>query len=271
MTEVEATAWPLPAGTDSAARAWLRQGSPAGPAPRQAASVCLLRESPSDPSAGPEVLWITRGRQLAVAPGMLAFPGGAVDDVDRLRRPDDHAAPDRFTVLARAAARELAEETGHLVPPQALRPLVRWVTPEHEPRRYDTTFLVGVLPPGADPGPLPPGEVHEHGWARPADLLAEVAAAGRTALPPTRAVLARLALAVRTVLAGPVGVDLPGRPAGGLTRPGAGSADDVVTVLTREAVLVPVVPRATWRDGDPADDDTRGIDLLLPRHAGDVP
>ena len=150
-------------------------------------------------------------------------------------------------MLARAAARETAEETGHVVAPQTLRPLVRWVTPEHEPRRFDTTFLVGVLPPAADPDPLPPGEVHAHGWARPARLLAEVAAGTRTALPPTRAVLARLAAA------------------------GPGPAAEVVARLAREAVLVPVVPRAAWREGDPAGDDVRGVDLLLPRHAGDVP
>jgi hypothetical protein len=44
-----------------------------------------------------------------------------------------------------------------------------------------------------------------------------------------------------------------------------------VALLAREAVLVPVVPRAVWRDGDPGDDTSRGVDLLLPRHAGDVP
>ena len=73
------------------------------------------------------------------------------------------------------------------------------------------------------------------------------------------------------------------RPSGGLAgdvvrrparaaRPGPGGrARDVVDLLAREAVLVPVVPRAAWREGDPADEDGRGVDLLLPRHAGDVP
>lgn len=245
MEEPETTAWPLSAPEDTTARAWLRAGGPPGTTPRHAASVCLLR----DGREGPEVLWITRGRQLSVAPGRLAFPGGAVDDVDRRRRVDEPGRPDRFMVLARAAARELAEETGHRVPSHALRPLVRWVTPEHEPRRYDTTFLVGLLPEQADPEPLPPGEVHEHGWAPPSSLLEHVLAGTRTALPPTRAVLARLAAACR------------GR-----------AAADAVSVLLSEAVLVPVVPRATWRDGQAAlSDDSRGVDLLLPRHAGEVP
>jgi len=229
----------------------LEAGSPQGRPPRQAATVCLLR----DADGGPQVLWITRGRQLAVAPGQLAFPGGAVDDVDRLRRSDDIGYPDRFTVLARAAARELTEETGHQVAPQRLHPLVRWVTPEHEPRRYDSTFLVGVLSDGGgvgarEPGRMPPDhEVHEHGWAAPAELLAALVDGTRTALPPTRAVLVRLRRAAR-------GAD----------------AVTAVTRLIAGAVLVPVVPRATWRDAPPGPGVMdRGVDLLLPRHAGEVP
>ena len=245
MTEPETTAYPLAPGEDGTARAWLTAGCPVGAPPRPAASVCLLR----DGEAGTEVLWITRGRHLAVAPGRLAFPGGAVDDGDRRRRHDDPAPPDRFVVLARAAARELAEETGHRVSARSLRPLVRWVTPEHEPRRYDSTFLVGVLGPGRDPDPVPPGEVHEHGWCTPRELLGEVLDGRRTALPPTRAVLGRLAGACRDR-----------------------AAAQAVAVLLSESVLVPVVPRATWRDGaDRLPVDTRGVDLLLPRHAGDVP
>ncbi|WP_380169461.1 NUDIX domain-containing protein [Jannaschia sp. R86511] len=247
MNEPETTVLPLPREADATARAWLEAGSPQGAPPRQAASVCLLR----DGDGGPQVLWITRGHRLAVAPGLLAFPGGAVDDVDRLRRHDDPGYPDRFTVLARAAVRELAEETGHRVPDRSLRPLVRWVTPEHEPRRYDSTFLVGRLPDGAV-GPAPATmpadhEVHEHGWARPAQLLAEVASGARSALPPTRAVLARLRDAT-------AGVD----------------AATAVDTLAAAALLVPVVPRATWRDPGPAGGPP-GVDLLLPRHAGEVP
>ncbi|MGJ7439794.1 NUDIX domain-containing protein [Aquipuribacter sp. MA13-6] len=249
MSEPETTVLPLPRRADATARAWLLAGSPQGSPPRQAATVCLLR----DGDAGTvEVLWITRGRQLAVAPGLLAFPGGAVDDVDRLRRSDDPGYPDRFTVLARAAARELAEETGHAVAPQLLRPLVRWVTPEHEPRRYDSTFLVGVLSgSGGDgaraPGRMPPDhEVHEHGWAGPAELLAALGDGTRAALPPTRAVLGRLQAAADGV--------------------GAATA---VARLVAGAVLVPVVPRAVWREGPEVGE--RGVDLLLPRHAGDVP
>lgn len=248
--EPETTALALPHAEDATARAWLLAGSPQGSPPRQAASVCLLR----DAADGPQVLWITRGRQLAVAPGRLAFPGGAVDDGDRLRRSDDPGYPDRFTVLARAAARELAEETGHRVAPQMLRPLVRWVTPEHEPRRHDSTFLVGVLSDGGGPGAREPGrmppdhEVHEHGWATPAELLAALADRSRSALPPTRAVLARLRDATR-------GTD----------------ATTAVDRLVAGALLVPVVPRATWRDAPPGRGGERGVDLLLPRHAGEVP
>ncbi len=254
MSEPETTVLALPHGADVTARAWLEAGSPQGSPPRQAATVCLLRDGPEGGDGSVEVLWITRGRQLAVAPGLLAFPGGAVDDVDRLRRSDDPGYPDRFTVLGRAAARELAEETGHVVAPQLLRPLVRWVTPEHEPRRHDSTFLVGVLGRDAGegapaPGRMPAGhEVHEHGWAGPEELLADLADGTRSALPPTRAVLGRLRAAVD-------GVD----------------AATAVARLVAAAVLVPVVPRAVWREGSGGEAGGRGVDLLLPRHAGDVP
>jgi len=237
----------LPTGGDDRARAWLDAGSPVGSAPRPAASVCLLR----DADGGPQVLWITRSAGLAVAPGQLAFPGGAVEADDRRRRHDDLAVPDRFTVLARAAVRELAEETGHRVDAPTLVPLVRWVTPAHEPRRYDSTFLVGPLQDHDEPDHVPAGgEVHEHGWATPETLLQEVAAGARVALPPTRAVLTRLARAC-------AGADL--------TR--------ALAVLRAGAVLVPVVPRATWDEGGrtAGPDGARGVDLLLPRHAGEMP
>lgn len=250
VSEPETAVLPLPLGMDASARAWLEAGSPAGSTPRQAASVCLLR----DAATGPEVLWIVRGRQLAFAPGLLAFPGGTVDEADRRRRHDDLGVPDRFTVLARAAVRELAEETGHVVPAGSLRPLVRWVTPEHEPRRFDSTFLVAAWSGADEPVSLPPGdEVHDSGWARPADLLTALAAGARAALPPTRAVLARLAAVAASE---------------SVSR--SGGAVEVVDRLAAGAVLVPVVPRATWREAT-AEDGIRGVDLLLPRHAGEVP
>ncbi len=82
-----------------------------------AATVILLRDS----AAGPEVLMIQRGENLAFAGGALVFPGGRVDAAD-LGTARDPALASGFDALddvdaaARiAAAREALEETGVLL------------------------------------------------------------------------------------------------------------------------------------------------------------
>lgn len=263
MTESDTTALRLARGADATARAWLEAGAPAGAPPAPSATVCVLRPS----GDGVEVLWITRGRRMRSWPGLLAFPGGTVDPADRARRPDDHAPPDRFTVLARAAARECEEETGLVVASRALRPFARWVTPEHEPRRYDTTFLAAAVPGGTPvpsaPAGDPDGEVHDRGWAAPDRLLAEVVDGTRAALPPTRAVLGALVAGAGSVLSGASPPDDPW--------PDDDVAGRVVAAVVAAGSLVPVVPRAAWRDGPPGGDGRPDVDLLLPRHAGEVP
>jgi 8-oxo-dGTP pyrophosphatase MutT (NUDIX family) len=80
------------------------------------------------------------------------------------------------------AARDLVLRSDLLVP------WSRWITPEFEPRRYDTHFFVALLPAGQvtrDVG----GEADRTVWARPADALD-----GRFALmPPTQHTLTTLA------------------------------------------------------------------------------
>ena len=69
-----------------------------------------------------------------------------------------------------------------------LRPLAHWITPEVEPRRFDTRFFLAAMPGGQvcrDVG----GEADERLWLRPADALA----GGGTLMPPTVAVLRELA------------------------------------------------------------------------------
>ena len=94
---------------------------------------------------------------MAFAAGMTVFPGGARDPQD--------------ADLLATAVREMMEETGVRLDPRLLHPWARWVTPEDEPRRYDTLFFVAALPAASRPrrdrhrdGPRP--------WMRPADALA---------------------------------------------------------------------------------------------------
>jgi 8-oxo-dGTP pyrophosphatase MutT (NUDIX family) len=92
-------------------------------APRDAATVILLRAGP----AGPEVYLLRRLSSMAFAPGAYVFPGGKVDDRDAegghawSGPPPDQLAPALgvpaagAAALIRAAVRETFEECGVLL------------------------------------------------------------------------------------------------------------------------------------------------------------
>lgn len=97
-----------------------------------------------------------RGAAAVFMPSKYVFPGGAVDAEDRAgaavalapdcltrlaaRCPDD--APDAQT-LARAALRELHEETGlRPSPDAAMRFVFRAITPPGRSRRFDARFFL---------------------------------------------------------------------------------------------------------------------------------
>ncbi len=72
-----------------------------------------------------------------------------------------------------------------------LRPWAHWLTPVHEPRRFDTRFFAAALPPGVAAREVL-GEADRTAWVVPAAALAD-ADAGRLALmPPTRVCLEEL-------------------------------------------------------------------------------
>ena len=172
--------------------------SQCGPSqPREAATVVLLR----DGQDGLETWLLRRVPKMAFAAGMSVFPGGAVDPVDaagmtpataeavaeRFGIPAEHAA-----VLMRAAGRELMEETDVELPLDSLRPWARWITPEAEPRRYDTYFFVAAVPAGATAASVT-GEASHADWISIQDALAEYERGERPMLPPTVVNLSELA------------------------------------------------------------------------------
>lgn len=59
-----------------------------------------------------------------------------------------------------------------------------WITPEFEPRRYDTRFFVAAVPRGQSVGSLP-GEADRGLWSPLADVLAAVRDNEAAMLPPT--------------------------------------------------------------------------------------
>lgn len=83
-------------------------------------------------------------------------------------------------------------DTGLVLRADLLRPWAAWVTPEAEPRRYDTRFFLAMLPEGqhADGATT---EAETSGWMRPVDALADAKAGRSTLLPPTMVTINELA------------------------------------------------------------------------------
>ncbi|HEU0288927.1 MAG TPA: NUDIX hydrolase [Nocardioidaceae bacterium] len=73
-----------------------------------------------------------------------------------------------------------------------LAPWAHWVTPEFEPRRYDTRFFVAMLPPGQRTRDVS-GEADQVRWMRPAEATNAVDEGVIRMLPPTYVTLAQLA------------------------------------------------------------------------------
>lgn len=73
-----------------------------------------------------------------------------------------------------------------------LAPWARWVTPEFEPRRFDTYFFLARLPAGQRTRDVS-GEADHTVWIRPAEALARQEKGEITMLPPTITVLRELA------------------------------------------------------------------------------
>ena len=77
---------------------------------------------------------------------------------------------------------ELLAERGLRLRDDLLLPWARWITPEFEPKRFDTWFFVAVLPPAQTARDVS-GEADRTTWISPA------AANGLAMLPPTRVML----------------------------------------------------------------------------------
>jgi 8-oxo-dGTP pyrophosphatase MutT (NUDIX family) len=244
MTENRA----LPQSFAETARAYAR-GELQVSEPRPAATVVLLRDPSSSPSAaaGPQAYLLRRVATMAFAAGMFVFPGGSVDARDE-ELPDaawagpppsqwaqplscdeplartlvcaavretfeesgvllagpspDEVVPDtsgedweadRLALLDRSLSlAELLQRRGLMLRADLLRAWAHWVTPEFEPRRYDTRFFVAAMPGDQrtrDVG----GESDRVTWIRPADALEAHAAGTLAMLPPTVVTLAELA------------------------------------------------------------------------------
>ena len=184
---------------------------------RPAATVVVLRPG----AQGPEVLLLQRSQRSGFFPHAWVFPGGRVDaaDHDAATSGSIGGLPADASAFAVAAVRECFEEAGVWLgagrPPDGLRDRLNareatladapmlvadldrleqwawWITPEVEPRRYDTRFFVTAVTRAEVAHAAPDSrETVDARWLRPADALA----AGDVFLaPPTFRTLEELA------------------------------------------------------------------------------
>lgn len=86
---------------------------------------------------------------------------------------------------------EMLDRRGLVLRSDLLGGWAQWITPEVEPKRYDTKFFVAALPSGQrtrDVG----GEADQVAWLRPADALAAARKGEIYLMPPTAATLAEV-------------------------------------------------------------------------------
>jgi 8-oxo-dGTP pyrophosphatase MutT (NUDIX family) len=161
--------------------------------PVPAATVVLARAAPD----GFEVFLVKRHGKSGFMAGAHVFPGGKVDAADLavdVGETADHGvdgALDARCYVA-AAVRETFEECGVRLRPGDLVPYAWWVTPEAEPRRFDTRFFLAALP--ADQIAAADGhEVSEGEWLTPAAAVSAYAEGRVVLAPPTLVTLEDLA------------------------------------------------------------------------------
>jgi 8-oxo-dGTP pyrophosphatase MutT (NUDIX family) len=117
---------------------------------------------------------------------LLAEPEAEEPDAGKLHR----ARIDLLSGVLSLAA--MAERERLLLATEDLLYIAHWITPEPEPRRYDTRFFLARVGAGAE-CELHGEELKESRWVRPADAVAAYRAGELLLLPPTVHTLDRLA------------------------------------------------------------------------------
>ncbi len=117
----------------------------------------------------------------------------------------DDLEADRLALLDRSASMtEVLARRGLVLRSDLLRPWAHWITPEFEPKRFDTRFFVAAVPPGQRPRDVS-GEADATVWLPVRDAVAGHDAGELAMLPPTIESLRDLAphRTVADVLAAP--------------------------------------------------------------------
>ena len=181
-----------------------------------AATLVVIRDRADEP---PELLVVERSAKMSFAAGAIVFPGGRIDEADRVLSANDAAKVTaiRETLEESAVAvglgaldaadgpalqaallggepfAELVERLGLSLTLDALVPFARWKPAFQHARIFDTMFYLARAPAG-EWQPIPqPGECAAAEWASAADLLARIEADDASAIFPTKRNLERLA------------------------------------------------------------------------------
>lgn len=199
-----------PEGSDQSDRADSASRGPDIPAPeavpvRPAVSVLMLR----DGADGLEVFVQHRVSTMDFAAGVVVFPGGRVDPVDRevaatitVTDPDAHTRAwsqstvasdaEGWRVLLATAVREVAEETGAMLDPDGLKPWANWVTPLGRPKRFDTYFYA-ISAAELASAHHQTTEAHTSEWMSVADILRGESVGELKLMRPTFVLVSELA------------------------------------------------------------------------------
>lgn len=121
---------------------------------------------------------------------LLAGPSGGTVVADTTG--DDWEADRAALVKRELAFSELLDRRGLVLRSDLLAFWAHWITPEFEPRRYDTRFFVAVLPEGQRTRDVS-GEADRVAWMPPAEAVAGVDDESMRMLPPTYVTMRELA------------------------------------------------------------------------------
>ena len=142
-----------------------------------AATVVIMRDSES----GIELLMLRKNSKVAFG-GMWVFPGGKIDETDKVI--DSDGALNELATATNAAVRETFEEAAVSVSQENLFWFSHWVPPAITPKRFSTYFFATKLLDG-DEVTIDDSEIIEHSWFRPHEAI-NLRDAGEIELaPPT--------------------------------------------------------------------------------------
>ncbi|HET8599006.1 MAG TPA: NUDIX hydrolase [Segeticoccus sp.] len=159
----------------------------AGPSPQQWA-----RELDTDEASARELV-VAAVREVFEECGVLLAGPNADTVISDVTGREWHG--EREGLLAREQSfAQLLIRRGLVLRSDLLRPHAHWITPEFEPRRYDTHFFVALLPEGQVADDLST-EADHAAWTDPRTLLDQQAAGEALMLPPTIVAVEQVAAA----------------------------------------------------------------------------